>query len=419
MKEIIPICNFFSIIIYSYLYNYLFLNCKEQHYEYCILNIAKLNMLFVKIMQWISCEDYDENIGNIIKNFSDNVPFDNEEVNYKQITDIEDYFKRNNINFTVDDVPINSGTMAIVYSGKLDDKNIVIKQLRNGVKESLQDSIKFMELLGEIFEYLPFFYMFRLKEAIHINKNALLQQVDFKKEIENQEYFKNKNKEFDSIVVPEIYYYDDICFRDIIIMDKLEGKKLHKISTEDKYKYCESYNTLLINSMLKNFILHSDLHIGNVIFLEEGKIGIIDFGYVLKFNKELSDKVFKFYKFLFNKQIKKLTNFILTVLCLDIDPNKNVETVNKLAQQKINNLFNDENLFSGKRALTLKDLIELNDYVRSLGKKVNNDFFMLALALGPSTTINAILKKDQPNNTLKNVFNKYVFTQIPENLKDY
>ena len=65
---------------------------------------------------------------------------------------------------------------------------------------------------------------------------------------------------------------------------------------------------MLINSILRQYIIHADLHIGNVIFLEEGKLGIIDFGYVLKFDKNFSDKIFKFYKFLFNKQIKKLTN---------------------------------------------------------------------------------------------------------------
>lgn len=420
MKQIIQVYQFFSIIIYSYCYNYLFLNCKRQHYEYCILNIAKLNMLFIKIMQWISCENYDENIGNLVKNFSDNVPYEKEDINYTQISEIKKYFKEENIDFTVDDIPINSGTIAIVYSGTLNKKKIVIKQLRNGVNELLQDSIKLMELLGEIFEFLPFFYMFKLKEAIQINKHALLQQTNFREEIRNQQYFKNQNKDCSMIIVPEIYEFSSFCFENIIIMDKLEGNKLHEIDLKQKYKYCDSYNNLLINSMLKNYILHADLHIGNVLFLEEGKIGIIDFGYVLKFDKDLSNKVFKFYKFLFNKQIKKLTKYILTVLCLDVVPNKkNQDHINKMAEEKIKRLFSDENLFSGKRALTLKDLIELNDYVRSIGKKVNNDFFILALALGPSTTINAILKKNQPDNTLKHVFNKYVFNQIPENLKDY
>ena len=72
--------------------------------------------------------------------------------------------------------------------------------------------------MGEIFNYLPYFYMFKLKDAIHINKESLLLQSDFGEEIKNQELFRKKNKNFDKIIVPEIYQYDDVCFNNVIIM---------------------------------------------------------------------------------------------------------------------------------------------------------------------------------------------------------
>ncbi len=109
MKQVLKISHFFFIVLYSYVVNYLFLNDKERHYEYCISNIAKLNMLFIKIMQWIPCNEMDEKISSLIKVFSDNVPYDINDINHKQINDITSYFNKIDIEFTVDPIPVNAG----------------------------------------------------------------------------------------------------------------------------------------------------------------------------------------------------------------------------------------------------------------------------------------------------------------------
>ena len=82
-------------------------------------------------------------------------------------------------------------------------------------------------------------------------------------------------------------------------------------------------------------IIHGDLHSGNVLLLENSKIGIIDFGIACKISKEEQNAMYNFYKnSLFEQDIKKASLNIKDL----VHPR---ETLNNLSFDKSTQLYND------------------------------------------------------------------------------
>ena len=166
------------------------------------------------------------------------------------------------------------------------------------------------------------------------------------------------------------------------------------------------------------FVNH--LHIGNIFFLDDSKIGLIDFGHIFSISKDMSKHIAMFYKFMFNRQIKKLSRHILENIIVynGSNPVLQHENLNKV-MCNVENSFKDENVLSGKKPLEIRNILELNNILIDIDGKLKDEFMSIIIALGPLSSVVSILKRDSNDECLKNVFNNYTKKQIPSNLKIY
>ena len=412
-----------SIILYSYIVNFILYRNEIKHQLYCIDKITKINMLFIKFMQWFSSQDMYKEVQDVIRNFADNVPYNIDDVNFSSLDKALSIAKKNNQQLIVNYDPINSGTIAIVYEGTLDNKPIIIKLLRHKIVEQLIESIELMKFIGYICQYIPHLQLFNVLDVVKLNEKSLLEQADFNKEITNMKNYKYKFEDNKDIIVP--YAYTDLTdnTNDIIIMERIYGRKVQDLDDEELPNYCEVFNNLLVESLLKRHIIHSDLHIGNIFFLENNKLGLIDFGYVHYLDKYVGDKITLFYKFMFNRQVKKMSKLIIEKFVeYDIQPEINSEIFQRnktFVLQGIEKAFNNDNILSGKKPININGITEINILMKRINGRLTNKFMNIILSLGPMCSIVSILKRNDNDNSLKYVFQNYVFKQVPDNLKNY
>jgi predicted unusual protein kinase regulating ubiquinone biosynthesis (AarF/ABC1/UbiB family) len=118
--------------------------------------------------------------------------------------------------------PIKSGTVSLIYKGLLNDKEIVIKVMRNNIRERLIESIEYFIFLGQISRYIPYIKEFNIDSMIKDNREKIMSQLDFNREINNIENFYENFKDNNKIIIPKVYknYSIDNDINSIILLSR-------------------------------------------------------------------------------------------------------------------------------------------------------------------------------------------------------
>jgi len=293
---------YFKILKISYIFLIAFL---KYFYHFnknkVIIDLAnKLtdeNILYAKLFQSISinCNIFNDKQIEYLVRYLDNVPYKKSDLDMSFINSLTKIGGQNDEHTIIlNDKPIKSGTVALVYIGEMNGQKIVIKVMKKNIKERIYDALNVISKIVNILNLLPFFYNFNIKTVFQENYDLMIEQCDFIKELENIQLFEEKNKNIDYIIIPHAY---DIFTKEnsnILVIDYIEGSIITEIKEADAKKYSILINKFTLKSFLFDGIFHADLHAGNIFFINNNnnnnnntyKLGIIDFGIIGKLTRE-------------------------------------------------------------------------------------------------------------------------------------
>jgi predicted unusual protein kinase regulating ubiquinone biosynthesis (AarF/ABC1/UbiB family) len=319
-------------LFFKYIFIYLFFY-DINFYENLLFELSNINIIFIKIFQWLSSEkNISKKYLTLLNKYLDNSPYDDNSIDKETLLSLLEYSKNNNYNLEICSfIPYKSGSINLIFTGYLDNKKIIIKMLRKNIKQKVEESIIFFYYISNIFYFI--FYIYNLHDIIYdvINKNKkiLLDQTNLKKELENIKLFKNKYKKTDYIIIPNVYEDFTNKFNNLIIMDYIDGDIIYNIKKEDKEEFKKIYIKYSY-SYLEKEIIHGDLHIGNILFCKinnKHKLGLIDFGIINILGKSELDLSYKLLK------TNNIEDFLKTLIYLlknfiNIKNNKNNKNIN-------------------------------------------------------------------------------------------
>jgi predicted unusual protein kinase regulating ubiquinone biosynthesis (AarF/ABC1/UbiB family) len=267
------------------------------------------------------------------KNFSSNVPYSICELQYSTsiLNTAAEYAKSRNEELLIENdfKPINSGTVALVFKGKLNNSPIVIKILRNNIEERIhKDIYEIMHFIDNIFVIKIFrFYNIKLnfKTFFINNYDLLLKQCDFDQEADNCLLFEKNLKNKNNVVIPRVYKHYTEFSNKIIVMDYICGQ-VAKDAPVEEFKRCAiTLQTFFFESLFMYNILHGDFHLGNIILIRDNdnegnnviNIGIIDFGIVYKLTQKESNDLFNiiFVAIDSNNRFDTLLKMLIKMIC--------------------------------------------------------------------------------------------------------
>jgi len=351
-------------------------------------DLERFNYTYIKILQSISCNSllFNSSQKEFLLQYTNQVPYNKLNLDNDLLIELENNF--NGDLKILKDKPINSGIVALVYqayfwttdlnSNKIENK-IVIKVLKSDVTDLLNSALFDLDFFTKFFDYLPVLNNLNINKLVKFNKESIINQLDFTKEMDNINLWTNYANKVDYLVVPKVFEEFTNYNRNILALEFIESKPLSEISSDDKYQYCKNLiRTVFIGTFFYG-IIHGDLHPGNVLFLENFTIGLIDFGIANKISKEEQEAMYKFYKIaLIQKNVKDAS---LTIKNL-VYPEEN-----------LNNLSEEESLsfYEGVQEVIEKYFVNdpnLIKFIISLSFVVNK--YNLTLSKGFSTTIYGI-----------------------------
>lgn len=362
--------------------------------EHLLDELIKCNILFVKIYQGLAGNSVllNDKYIQILKKYINKVPYTSKENDYKILSELG--FNEETTQL------INSGTIAVVYKSLYKNKEVIIKIKRDNL--FLWREIENIEFICNLISCIPFLGYLKLNTIIKTNKEIILEQLDFKKEIANMQTMAKIHSRIKYVKIPFVYNEFTDINNDVIVMEYLHGRTIYEIDENEKEQYAEIFAQFGIKSLLFDGIYHADLHPGNVIFMKNNKqlvVGVIDFGLVNHLTRDEQNEYYHFFKFLNNKF--NLASHILDNL------SERLDNINSNSNSNINNREQilvelQQIVYVFYKKMTLNEIYLINKMLYKYNYKLKEYFYKLLLGLASCEGTMIYLTNSGENLTLIN-----------------
>lgn len=199
----------------------------------------------------------------------------------------------------IDPRPLASASIAQVHAATLHSgEDIVLKIQKPGVADILLTDLNFLYLSARLLELLaPDLSRTSLSAIVSDIQTTMLAECDFLKEARHMDQFRDFLTEegIQDAYAPRVYHR--YTTEKVIAMERLYGvpltdlESIKKFSQNPEKTLISALNTWFA-SLLSCEFFHADLHAGNLLVLEDGRIGFIDFGIVGRIQKSTWEGLF-------------------------------------------------------------------------------------------------------------------------------
>lgn len=188
---------------------------------------------------------------------------------------------------SIEEVPLASASIAQVHAAKLvSGEDVVIKVQKPGVETILYTDLNVLHFATKILEKaVPKVRFASLADIVDEIKTRMVREVDFIEEAQNLDDFVQYLNETHNQAATAPKVYHQYSTRRVLTMQRLYGVPLTDFEVVKQYTKDPSQvlitamNTWFGSLMMCNSF-HADLHAGNLMLLEDGRVGFIDFGIV-------------------------------------------------------------------------------------------------------------------------------------------
>lgn len=192
----------------------------------------------------------------------------------------------------VDTKPLASASIAQVHVAtlKATGEEVVIKVQKPGIDQSLKADLGFVYIASRVLEFLqPDWERTSLSAIVGDIRSSMLEELDFEKEARNTIEFRRylaENNLLQDATAPRVY--GDYTTKKIFTMERLIGVSMLDEETISKATKDPTMGQKAITTALNIWTMsvsqmpwfHADVHAGNLLLLNDGRVGFIDFGIV-------------------------------------------------------------------------------------------------------------------------------------------
>jgi len=184
-----------------------------------------------------------------------------------------------------DTKPLAAASIAQVYRATLKDgTRVVVKMRRPGIESVIQADLRIMEHAARLLESeVPDSRRYDPVQIVSQFRRSLNRELDLVKEARNLDQFARHFADEPLVKIPRVYWEftnDQVNVQEEIIgMAGVVPDKLRAHGLDPKLLAARGADVVL-RMGLEHGYFHADPHPGNVLFLPENRIGMIDFGMV-------------------------------------------------------------------------------------------------------------------------------------------
>ena len=194
----------------------------------------------------------------------------------------------------VDAEPLAAASVAQVHAARLPGGvEVVVKIQRPGAKEQVVRDLDILRRLAARLEDRAVWARTMGVSGLAAGfDQALREELDFRVEVENLAAVAAAGEQ-SGIRIPRAYA--DLCTARVLVMERLPGVPLARGGRRidelglDREQLARTLLNQLLRQMLLDGVFHADPHPGNILLLDDGRLGLIDFGSVGRLDSTLRE----------------------------------------------------------------------------------------------------------------------------------
>lgn len=188
-----------------------------------------------------------------------------------------------------DEEPIAAASIGQVYRAVLPSgEPVAVKIQYPGIAKAIQSDLKNLDLLESVLRASTL-GRFDVTRSLQDIKTKISEELDYEVEARNQERFIELYRDHPSIVIPRVYR--EFSRKRVLTTQLLQGRTYHQIKTEvsqaERDRLAQILYEFVFGSFHRHGLFNADPHPGNYIFLDDGRVGFLDFGCVQEFSLEV------------------------------------------------------------------------------------------------------------------------------------
>ncbi len=180
---------------------------------------------------------------------------------------------------------IASASIGQIHQARLKDGTpVVVKVQHDGIEQKVTTDLDILMTLAEIAEKLDEkLLLYQPRKTLAEFRRSLLRELDFLREQKNLEQFARNFADDSTVHLPRTF--PEMSSRRVLTQEKLEGFSIadrQRLQQEDidTKKIAKEGAQLFLEMIFRDSFYHADPHPGNIWYLNDGRIGLLDFGMV-------------------------------------------------------------------------------------------------------------------------------------------
>ena len=195
-----------------------------------------------------------------------------------------------------DSTPLATASMAQVHRATLrNGDEVAVKVQRPGIRQRIEIDIEILhEIARFATKYTSFGRRYGFLQIIRELERSLSQELDFRLEADSTRIIGKQIADFQRLTTPIVY--DEYTTRRVLTLSFIHGRHLAQVSREELDEL-DSRATAreLLSAYLKQIVIdgvfHCDPHPGNIFLTDDGRLALMDFGMVGRFDADQKDRI--------------------------------------------------------------------------------------------------------------------------------
>ncbi|SMP74693.1 ubiquinone biosynthesis protein [Neorhodopirellula lusitana] len=307
--------------------------------------------------------------------------------------------------------PLATASIGQVHRAVLPDgRRVVLKIQRSGIDRMMKQDLEVLEGLAQLASRVDALAVWGPQQMVRQLMPMVKNELDFNRERGSLKQFAEMlASDRDEVVVPDVI--DSLCTRRVLVMNEMIGVPLAKVFShtnvaEDDVPlpsgdsspssdrpprmlppdFGQRLARVYLKMVFEDGFFHADPHPGNLYYLEDGRLGILDFGMTGRIDESLRESIEEMLLAIHSGDRRRLTRLIRQVgnprvdldqAALEIDVADFVDTFGRQsldrfdlagALNQLTEILHQHGIsLPNQSALLLKMLISLEGTLRELG----------------------------------------------------